>query len=235
LMLVRSNGIGILIGLIWLPRRKLIIAGGVMLAVLLPWVVRNATVAGTLSPFAPQTGQLLLGSYNDFTLNEPEAFGMWLYPKEIPEGAPFAELPYLERERAWADRAWRFIRENVGSIPVMMGRRVARFLLQSGYVPRKGVAEWLLSVQPLYYLFLLVSTLAGALWLMLRRRTQFLRWVFVLLLPTLLISALLYGEARFRIPFHPLFACIAALFYASMFARRGRSQAMMGRLRRPAG
>lgn len=230
LMLVRSNGFGILIGLLWLPRRKAIIAIGVLGIVLLPWVVRNWSVAGTLSPFAPQTGQLLLGSYNDFTLNQPEAFGMWLYPKEIPEGAPYASLPYLEREKAWADRAWTFIRENAASIPTMMGRRVARFALQSGYIPREGLAGWLQLYQPFYYFFLLISALAGSLWLILRKRTQFLRWVVLLLLPALVISALLYGEARFRVPFHPLFACLAALFYGSMSSRRAL---LRGNLRRP--
>ncbi len=213
LTLVRSNGIGLVIGLLLMPRKRLALALVWLGLVLLPWTIRNVTVAGMFSPLAPQSGQLLLGSYNNFTLNAPDAFGMWLYPKELPEGQPYAALPYLERERAWANAAFSFMGQHTGDLPVMVGRRLARFALQAAYVPRPAPDTRLLLFQPIYFLFLLISTFEGVALLILQRRWRPLRLIAVLLLPTLIIVAALYGEARFRTPYHPMFACISAVFY----------------------
>ncbi|MBC7810897.1 MAG: hypothetical protein H7175_07125, partial [Burkholderiales bacterium] len=120
--LVRANGIVLLVAALLFPRRMWWRAGLAALLVLIPWGIRNAFVIGSPSPLAPQTGQLLLGSYNDFTLNSPEAYGMWLFPVEIPEGEPYADLPYLEREQAWASEARTFIANHIADVPVMMFR-----------------------------------------------------------------------------------------------------------------
>lgn len=214
LTLVRSNGIGLIIGMLWLPRKRIAQTLIITALILLPWTIRNLTVAGSFSPLAPQSGQLLLGSYNNFTLNSPDAYGMWLFPRELPEGAPYADLPYLQRERAWADAAFQFISQHLTSIPVMIGRRLARFALQPAYVPRPALDSRLLLFQPIYFFFLLISTFEGIVILALRRVWRPLLIMGTLLLPTLIIVAVLYGEARFRTPYHPMMACLSAAFYA---------------------
>jgi hypothetical protein len=228
LTLVRSNGIGLLIGAVGRYRSRewigLLIALGIVLS---GWIVRNGVVVGSFSPFAPQTGQLLLGSYNQYTLNIPDAYGMWLYPKELADGAPYAALPYLEREAAWAAVGWAFIRDHVADIPVMMSRRVARLLLQPAYIPRNGLSESLFFVvQPLFLGFLWIGCLSSTLFI-LRARSKwgrslrdFLGLVLMLMLPALLTAALLYGEARFRLVYHPLLVVIIVGGLSTIRVRR---------------
>jgi 4-amino-4-deoxy-L-arabinose transferase-like glycosyltransferase len=224
-ILVRSNGVGLLAGL-WgarSPLRRAGVAAALCGLLLIPWAVRNERVGAGFTPFAPQTGQLLLGSYNTLTRDNSEAYGMWLYPKQIPEGAPFADLPYLPRESAWSAQGWAFIRANVAALPVMAFRRVARLVFQLGYIPRDGLAWWVLAAQPISYGVLLVGALCGALLMALRRATTYLRIVVATMLPALILAALFYGEARFRAPFHPLLAVLGAYFWAGFGGKRRRA------------
>jgi hypothetical protein len=211
LTLIRSNGITFLLTLILQRRRWLLVAIAVMIVVLIPWSLRNWAVIGSPTPLAPQMGQLILGTYNSFTINEPEAAGMWLYPRELPEGIPYKDLDYLAREQAWAQKGFEVIRENVAILPRLMAQRVARWLLQPLFISRPLLDPRLLALQPPFYIGLLIASLAGAVFLLMERRWHTLWLCFTLLLPAAITVALLYGEARFRTPFHPLLACLAAV------------------------
>ncbi|MBX3080289.1 MAG: hypothetical protein KF716_01560 [Anaerolineae bacterium] len=211
LTLIRSNGITFLLTLILQRRRWLLIAIAVLIIVLIPWSLRNWVVIGSPTPLAPQMGQLILGCYNSFTINEPEAAGMWLYPRELPEGTPYNGLDYLAREQAWAQKGVEVIRANLSAVPRMMAQRVARWLLQPVFISRPLLDPRLLALQPPFYIFLLIASLAGTVFLLMERRWRILWLCFSLLLPTAITVALLYGEARFRTPYHPLLACLAAV------------------------
>ena len=211
LALIRSNGITFLLTLIMQRRRWFLVAVAMMVIVLIPWSLRNWAVIGSPTPLAPQMGQLLLGTYNNFTINAPDAAGMWLYPPELPEGMPYNDLGYLAREQAWTQKAIEVIRANLSAVPRMMGQRIARWLLQPLFISRPLLDPRLLAVQPAFYIFLLIASLTGVGFLLLERRWLILWLCFSLLLPTAITVAALYGEARFRAPYHPLFACLAAV------------------------
>ncbi|MBX3065937.1 MAG: hypothetical protein KF726_23365 [Anaerolineae bacterium] len=206
--LVRSNGITLLLSFVLQNRRWLLIASIVIVLVLLPWTLRNAQVIGIPSPLAPQTGQLLLGTYNQYTFSNPDVAALWLYPPELPEGAPYKDLPYLQREAQWTAIALENIRAHLSEIPRLMGQRIARWLLQPAWYPRPLLDPRLTAAQPIFYILLLILSLQGVLMLLLQRRLRVLWIMFTLLLPTAITVALLFGEARFRAPYHPMFALL---------------------------
>jgi hypothetical protein len=216
LTLARSNGITFLLS-VALQRQRwawrgLLAMGVALIAVLAPWMLRNWAVIGSPTPLAPQTGQLLLGCYNEFTFNTPDAAALWLYPRELPEGRPYAALPYLEREQAWAALAVANIRANLAAVPRLMGQRLARWLLQPVFLSRPLLDPRLLSAQPIFLLLLLIGSLTGAAFLVMERRWQLLWLLATLVLPGAITVAALYGEARFRVPYHPVLACLTAVF-----------------------
>lgn len=216
LTLVRSNGITFLLT-VALQRRRwawrgLLAMGVILIVVLLPWSLRNWAVIGTPTPLAPQTGQLLLGCYNEFTFNTPDAAALWLYPRELPEGQPYAALPYLEREQAWASLAVANIRANLNAVPRLMGQRLARWLLQPVFLSRPLLDFRLLSAQPIFLVLLLIGSLTGMAFLLMERRWQVLWLLTTFVLPGAITVAALYGEARFRVPYHPMMACLTAVF-----------------------
>jgi 4-amino-4-deoxy-L-arabinose transferase-like glycosyltransferase len=136
--LTRESGafaIPSLVGLLWVGReaaragtprwRPLLVTGGVAVALVIPWVVRNAVVLDTFVPGTTTGGYGLAGTYNETSRHHPEFPAIWLPPERDPDmfalikslGLPSTEV---ELDDALTDAAMEYLRENPEYVPQVM-------------------------------------------------------------------------------------------------------------------
>jgi len=124
-----------LVGLLWVGReaaragtprwRPLLVTGGVAVALVIPWVVRNAVVLDTFVPGTTTGGYGLAGTYNETSRHHPEFPAIWLPPERDPDmfalikslGLPSTEV---ELDDALTDAAMEYLRENPEYVPQVM-------------------------------------------------------------------------------------------------------------------
>jgi hypothetical protein len=179
-----------------------------------PWVVRNAVVLGRFIPTSTDTGQVLLGFYNESCL-EYRCLE-WIPPRVLPEVTEYhlADMDELERNDVQAELALAFLRAHPVEFLDLMPGKLAHYWAQDTYIPdttyRASPAQVLVDFQRTYYRFLLPVGIVGLLLLYLTGRRQ----EFVVLTSVVAIFSMttlvLWGNARLRLPLHPLLAIAAA-------------------------
>lgn len=205
--------------------------------VVAPWTIRNAVrFDGALVPVSNNLGTALDGANCDQTWSSSQT-GLWLY--ECFGGFDLTEQDEAEAAAFHRDRGLRYVRDNLGRLPVVLAVREARtfgvhdvdqqILIESfeGRTERWqriGTASWW-ALAPL--------AVAGAV-VLVRRGVP----VWPLLAPYVLVvatTAVTYGNQRFRVAAEPATVVLAAVALtafgdaARRRARRSRAGARPGR------
>jgi 4-amino-4-deoxy-L-arabinose transferase-like glycosyltransferase len=206
------------------------LVGGVIVAIIAPWTVRNAIVADKFIPVASEGGITFLAGHNERATEGHYSL----------EGPAFDELFAVERTEADLDAyayklAFRFIRNHPRTEIALLARKFYHFFKDdvSGVnwnaqsatrsFPRwlmfgsKGVAQAFYgTVAVLAILSLLFRPFPGDGWHTLLY-ALFIYWT--------AIHLMFYGKDRFRLPLMPVFAIFAAVTLRSMWDRRSRIHA----------
>ena len=87
-----------LVGTMAVPRCPEGSAAGVLIPVvallaLMPWAVRNYTVFNAFVPISTGGGDVLLGANNDVVASDPNFYGYWIWPGDIPQYAHAIATP----------------------------------------------------------------------------------------------------------------------------------------------
>lgn len=176
----------------------------VVVAVVSPWVIRNAVVMGKPT-IATISGIGFWGSNNEMTLNDPEYRGRWVKHSVLSR-----ELRHLPPDELGRDAmAWRygieFVQRHPGEMLQLCAMKLVRFISPFPKTDNK-IVQWMfglswIAVAPLVVLGLGVS------W---RQRRQE-SWVLVLpILATMFSVVIFYGSVRFRDSCAPVFIPLAA-------------------------
>jgi 4-amino-4-deoxy-L-arabinose transferase-like glycosyltransferase len=186
----------------------------VTVLVMAPWIVRNSVVFARFIPTSTDTGQVLLGIYNETCL-EYRCLE-WILPRVLPEVTEYqlAALHELERNTLQTELALAFLRAHPVEFLGLTPGKLGHFWAQDTYIPnttyRVSPAQVLADFQRAYYRFLLPVGIVGLLLLYLTGRRQ----EFIILTSVVAIFSMttlvLWGNARLRLPLHPLLAIAAA-------------------------
>lgn len=226
-----TRGEGALLGLVALagwwgqvPLRRLfatlVLAAVVALAVVTPWALRNAEVAGEFVGLSTNAAETIWAGHN------PSADGGATYaPRELLEPAahvPFGPERELANARILREDARRWALENPERVLALVPLKLLQLVSGDGNV----VTIWIEAEEPVlgtlsrsvvvladaaWYVFLAVVVLALVRAGRATLRTPWMRAA--LALPTValvLYGVVLYGNFRYRIPYQPALALLAA-------------------------
>jgi 4-amino-4-deoxy-L-arabinose transferase-like glycosyltransferase len=174
----------------------------IVLALLSPWWIRNASVLQSMMPLGGQGAASLRGGYCDEALAD---FGNWHGDAEerlqhslnaIPGAGDWTQA---QREVALAHRAnqetWQWVQANLTEIPRLIGMRIV-----SHWSPFSGTSLlWRLAI------------LAGWLVMVISRRREALWIVGMPLISTIAVALLYETGGRFLVPLYPLLYMTAGL------------------------
>ncbi len=183
---------------------------GIVLAAMLPWIIRNALVLGAFVPTTTDAGHGVYVANNPNALHDPRGF--W-----IPEDWSFLKQPgetavgEVEASRRLVRRTLRYLASNPGAALMLMGRRFVtlwRFYPHREFVSLKHVIVYAMSYIPLFPFMLF-----GA-WLAHRRAGERVAGVILidlLVLYTTLIHVVSLAMMRYRVPLMPFLLLFAGL------------------------
>ncbi len=237
-------GLLLVIGLCWrgvrLPARDRLVRGaaalGVALAVLAPWTIRNAAKFHTVVPVSNNAATLIDGANCDSTY-AGATLGLWRETfsqfgdraRELPqasacfEGFDIADPNFDEAKVASMHRrdGVDYARDHLGSLPKVMVTRVLR--TWALYAPRQQVnfealegrpREWQMRGTVMYW-FVLPLAIVGV---VISRRRRSVIWPLVTTaLAVSVVSALTYGQQRFRVGAEPALLVLAAVTLAAIW------------------
>jgi 4-amino-4-deoxy-L-arabinose transferase-like glycosyltransferase len=187
-----------------LPAASLAAQVLLVIVLLIPWVVRNAVVAGR--PTIASVGAYTFwGAHNERVLADPALRGSWVRTSDLVD----ADHPFTGTERERESAAWRygfdFIRRHPSAMPGLEVMKLAR-LLSPFEDSSNRVVFWVLAAA---WICTAPFMLVGLIRVVRRDR----RTAMVLLAPILatVVSALVfYGSVRFRDSMAPLLVVLAA-------------------------
>lgn len=206
------------VGLLWVPALALaslgpgrswrwlvwVVLGAVL--TLSPWTLRNSLLHGTLVPVTTHGGFIVARSnaadpawrHADGWGIQPEVFERW--PSEV------------ERDRRWMAQGLDYIASHPGHYLALAGERFLRFW----YFFTPGYNIWFVALLPLA---------AVGIWRYGRAEGYVALSCFIGV-SLAVFCFLLYGSARFRLPFEPFFLLFAAAAYRDAERRWGRARAL---------
>jgi hypothetical protein len=192
--------------------------------VLAPWVVRNRAVFGRTVLVATNGGSTFWGANNALVARPGPRWGTWISTNFDGERKQ-REVLSLPNEADRDQREWslgmQFLRENPGTIPVLLAGKLLRVLNPFPESANRlfvlGVAAGQAVLLPLSAAGLVLA-LQGA---SVRRR---LAPVFAHLLALLGTVLVFYGSERFRTPCEPFMAVFAALAVDRAFGWNDRAR-----------
>jgi 4-amino-4-deoxy-L-arabinose transferase-like glycosyltransferase len=184
----------------------------VSLIMLVPWTIRNYQVFGAFVPLASGSGDVLLGGNNQTVATDPNYYGYWLFPDNLPEyrnqlKAPNDELIRdrleiklaLEWIKSHPDRWWYLIHSKFRRLWTPLLQPNSPWLFQIGTLVTWG---------PVLVLFALAFF--PTLIVFLRRRHP--GWLIHLVISHVVLNGLVFwGAARFRYPIEGLCLILASL------------------------
>ncbi len=183
---------------------------GIVLAVLSPWIIRNALVLHAFVPTTTDAGHGFYVANNPNALRDPRGF--WIPPDwsflRRPEEASVSEV---EANRRLMRLAWGYLSDHPGAALRLMGRRFValwRFYPRSQFVSWRHVIIYGVSYVPLFPFMVL-----GA-WLAHRRpqdRLANVALVDLLVLYTTAVHVLFLAMMRYRVGLMPFLLLFAGL------------------------
>jgi hypothetical protein len=199
----------------------------VIAAVMLPWVVRNMLVFGKFIPTSSDTGRVLLGVYNETCLEH--GCIDWAETEWLPELSAYnwAEMSEMERNDLQTELALSFIRIHGIKFLNNLPGKLGWFWTHDTYLrpvthratPPRGLGAY----QRAYYWILFPMGMLGLATLYLTSYRQEFMILASFVAVFSLQALLLWGDARLRIPLHPLLAVAGAFAVTAIYDRiRGR-------------
>jgi 4-amino-4-deoxy-L-arabinose transferase-like glycosyltransferase len=183
----------------------------VAVAVLLPWWVRNYLVFHTFIPISTMSGPNLLMGNNRIVVEDPKYRGFAIWDTYIPEyrDALKSANDEVKRDKIAKDFAIQWLKDNPDK-----WLRLAAAKLVRGWTPflqptTARLYRWgmLASWGPVLVLFLIVviPTLVGFL------RSNHPGWIIhLVIVNSLIVTVMFWGESRYRHAFEPLCIVLAA-------------------------
>jgi 4-amino-4-deoxy-L-arabinose transferase-like glycosyltransferase len=197
----------------------------VAVAMLVPWSLRNYRVFGAFVPLSTGSGDVLLGSNNRLVATDPNLYGYWVFPDELPEYREQLKAPNdeLVRDRLEIKLAKEWVRSNPDRWWYLIYSKFRRLwtpLLQprSPWVFRAGT---LVAWGPVLVLFALAyfPTLIR----FLNRKDP--SWLIHLVIFHVVLNALVFwGSSRFRYPIEGLCLILAGATMVGMARWVGNSR-----------
>lgn len=179
------------------------------LVVLLPWTVRNYLVHGEVVPVATQMGWV---AYSSYAPPEGRIFGVYTHDETVEAAM---HLPEAERSRELTDATVSLILERPAELPRLIVLKFLYFVSPFDWeiLGGDGVFNFLyaLTLPLALYGLWVVRTRGWELWLLVTPP------VFLLVL-----SLVLYGSPRLRLPVEPILTVLAA---GGLFDLWGKSEA----------
>lgn len=209
--------------------RRTAVVGAAVLALVVPWTVRNAVRMDSVVLISTNMGDNLCIGHH------PGATGAYAVPEYCYEGLESGERPAfeIERQNATTDRAF----DHMGDDPVVVLTKMPaklRYTLDRDtdglwaatdfsarplWTPRRF--EWAKWVADIYYYAVGVVGVIGGV-LLLRRPDEARRRLFLLLtaLVQLIPPLLTFGDPRFKMPLYPALAIGFGVAVTALVARR---------------
>ena len=214
-------------------RRRLAAGGGALaaalLAVVLPWTVRNYAVLGDFVPVSTNGGLVFWSGNNPFTIGSghevftakvdeylgrphnpaaPPVMLLQPYPMPHSVGDRVATLPETELDAALYRAGLEYMRSEPGAWLALVGHKLTGFWWFRRNMGNAYPAAWLTLYRPVYALLLLVTVAGLLLSLRAWRRYSLVYAVFAF---STLIALAFAVLTRFRWEIEPLFLVFAAL------------------------
>ena len=201
--------------------RDLVVIVVTALLCCVPWTLRNAVVLDAFVPMTTGGGAVFWGGNNRLVLEDPDGRyrGGWvpitLIPdwEEIlrePDGTMRETLTEVEGDRRSYHRGLRFLGDNRGEIPKLVGLKLGRlWAVRTRFASRN---REITLVNLFSYGLLLPFFLFGLARAFVRRSwREGLAPAWLMILWVNLYAALFYGSQRFRFPVEPLILLFASL------------------------
>lgn len=197
------------------------------LALIAPWTVRNYLVSHTFIPVATGDGTVLLGAYNDDTLNHTTyqggPKGTWINPLEsrpdISHAFPISTCtPQCEvtREETYKDGAVQWIQNHTSIMPHLLKLHFLNMWQPDTYeadlptvrFPQAQFTQLVISMMKTFpiYLFILAAFGFAVTWW----RWSELLFIYFMIVLTIALNIFYYGIPRFRAPIEPMLILLAA-------------------------
>ncbi|HZW30476.1 MAG TPA: glycosyltransferase family 39 protein [Isosphaeraceae bacterium] len=182
----------------------------VALATVAPWTIRNYRVFGAFVPLSTGAGDVLLGSNNRLVVTDPDYYGYWVFPDELPEYREPLKAPNdeLVRDRLESKLAVEWVQNNQDQWWYLLHSKFRRLwtpFLQPRS-PRLHRIGTLVAWGPVLVLFALAFVPTGIAWL----RRGHPGWLIHLVILSVVLNALVFwGSSRFRYPIEGLCLILA--------------------------
>jgi len=194
---------------------------GIVLIFMLPWVGRNYWTFHRFIPTTSQSGEVLLGFYNNTCLKYHCNEWIAIYIQPELEEYHLADLDEMTRNDVQVGLAMASIRAHPTEWLQLLPGKVVRFWTHDLILPntryRSNPSLAFSSLQIIYYHYLLIFGLIGLFMLYFTGYRQ----EFVLLMSFLAVFTLmvliLWGDTRIRMPLHPLLAIAGAYALATIY------------------
>jgi len=226
----------------WFRRAIAVLA--IVLLVMFLWIGRNLLVFHRFIPTTSQTGEVLLGFYNETCLqyhcNE------WISLSALPENTKsrLSNLDEMTRNDVQTKLALSTIQAHPWEWAALLPPKVLRFWMHDSILPntfyRSNPPMSFITFQRVYYRLLLFLGLAGLFTLYLTGQRQTFIIIMIFFVVFSFVALILWGDARLRMPLHPLLAVAAAyplrfaynrIFQSSgiLWSKIGKSQVRTGK------
>ena len=183
-----------------------ILLGGMALAVIVPWVVRNDQVMGKPTLCTIVGGYTFWGAHNEVVAAKPEVIGYWVSASSLRDAEHPLAGTEVEREEAAYRYGWDFIRNHPDALPHIGLHKLLR-LFWAYDETSNTVVDWLFRLS---WLLLAPLVMIGA-WQTYQRRTPQSRVLLIPIVATVLTVLAFYGCSRFRDGIAPVLVIFAAV------------------------
>jgi 4-amino-4-deoxy-L-arabinose transferase-like glycosyltransferase len=191
--------------------RRVLVQTLLLLAVLAPWVARNAAVLGkpTLTLVG---GYGFWAGHNDLALHDPRYRGTWVRTSDLVDEEHPLEGGEVEREAAAWKYGLEFVKSHPGEMPGLCLMKLWRFLAPLEDTPNKAI-YWSFA---LGWISAAPFALAGLV-LAFRKSGAALVVLLMPILATVAAVIIFYGSPRYRDSLAPVFLILASVALHDLF------------------
>lgn len=187
-------------------------------AVIAPWCIRNYVVMHSFIPLSTAGGSALLQGNNRVVLTEPRYFGYSVWDTEIPEYRDALRAPNdeVERDRVAGRFAVEWLKGNYRHLPYLVQAKLRRAFTPflQPHTPLLYRAATLAAWGPVLILSAVAFVPTGVRFL----RADHPGWLLHLaVIHFVVLSAVFFGNARYRHPIEPICILLAAAGAVGLF------------------